>query len=152
MKVGAEKMASAIADSVAPRHGGSSGDVDLLKGLILGGVTSTCKGSGAVKGTQLEFQCSPDSGVNVAVNEKAQGNVNSTQLAKAFAIFTLMQNVPVRDSWTLVWNRVAHPKKVSVPFITIKSCRRSMNVLHESSCTIMEQRDTTYARVTLTLV
>eukprot|EP00522_Entomoneis_paludosa_P005981 CAMPEP_0172439718 /NCGR_PEP_ID=MMETSP1065-20121228/609_1 /TAXON_ID=265537 /ORGANISM="Amphiprora paludosa, Strain CCMP125" /LENGTH=188 /DNA_ID=CAMNT_0013188437 /DNA_START=75 /DNA_END=641 /DNA_ORIENTATION=+ len=83
-KVGAEKMASAIADSVAPRHGGSANDVDSLKGLILGGVSANCKGGAAVKGTQLEFLCSPESGVGVSVNGQSQGSVESPDLAKAF--------------------------------------------------------------------
>jgi len=79
-KVGSEKMASAIADAVAPRYTGSSSDVDSLKGLIMSGVAS--KGA-AVKGTTLQFDCS-SSGVDVAVDGQAQGGVPSPKLAKAF--------------------------------------------------------------------
>jgi hypothetical protein len=79
-KVGAEKMASAIADSVAPRHKGSPADVDSLKELILTGVA---KKGAAVKGTTLEFDCS-SKGVDVSVDGKAQGSVDSSGLAKAF--------------------------------------------------------------------
>lgn len=80
MKVGAEKMASAIAESVAPRHN-SAGEVDSLKSLIFAGVSQ--KGA-AVKGTVLQFDCSPESGVDVSVDGKEQGNVASPGLAKAF--------------------------------------------------------------------
>ena len=47
-------MASAIADSVAPRHSGSKQDVDDLKDLIFNGVEA--KGA-AVKGTTFQFDC-----------------------------------------------------------------------------------------------
>jgi len=79
-KVGAEKMASAIADSVAPRHG-STTEVNSLKSLILAGVSE--KGA-AVKGTVLQFDCSPEEGLDVSVDGKEQGNVASPLLAKAF--------------------------------------------------------------------
>jgi len=79
-KVGAEKMASAIAESVAPRHTDSS-EVDNLKSLIFSGVSG--KGA-AVKGTVLQFDCSPESGVDVSVDGKEQGSVASPGLAKAF--------------------------------------------------------------------
>ncbi|GAX29183.1 hypothetical protein FisN_28Lh012 [Fistulifera solaris] len=78
-KVGAEKMASAIADSVAPRHSGSSQDVEKLKALILKGVPQ----AGATKGTTMDFDCSHDS-ISVTVNGKAQGSVASSSLASAF--------------------------------------------------------------------
>lgn len=78
-KVGAEKMASAIADSVAPRHSGSSQEVEKLKALILKGVPE----AGATKGTTMDFDCSNDS-ISVAVNGKAQGSVPSSTLASAF--------------------------------------------------------------------
>ena len=79
-KVGAEKMASAIAESVEPRHSDSS-DVNNLKGLIFKGVSG--KGA-ASKGTILQFDCSPETGVDVSVDGKEQGNVPSPALAKAF--------------------------------------------------------------------
>lgn len=78
-KVGAEKMASAIADSVAPRHSGSSQDVEKLKALILKGVPQ----AGATKGTTMDFDCTNDS-ISVAVNGKTQGSVASSSLASAF--------------------------------------------------------------------
>lgn len=77
-KVGAEKMASAIADSVSPRHNSAS-DVGELKDLIFSGVAD--KGA-CVKGTVLQFDC--DDGVEVTVDGKTQGKVKSSGLAKAF--------------------------------------------------------------------
>lgn len=77
-KVGAEKMASAIAESVSPRHS-SPAEVSELKDLIFAGVKE--KGA-AVKGTVLQFDCSD--GVEVTVDGKEQGKVNSPALAKAF--------------------------------------------------------------------
>ncbi len=79
-KVGAEKMASAIAESVAPRHSSLS-EVDALKSLIFSGVSE--KGA-AVKGTVLQFDCSPETGIDVSVDGKDQGNIASSNLAKAF--------------------------------------------------------------------
>jgi hypothetical protein len=79
-KLRAEKMASAIAESVAPRHSVSS-EVDALKDLIFSGVAE--KGA-AIKGTLIQFDCSPESGVDVSVDGKEQGNVPSPGLAKAF--------------------------------------------------------------------
>ena len=70
-KVGAEKMASAIAESVAPRHSDTS-EVDALKTLIFDGVSS--KGA-ATKGTTFQFDCSGD---GVAVT-KQQPNKNEQQ-------------------------------------------------------------------------
>ena len=62
-KVGAEKMAAAIADSVTPRASKKS-DVETLKKLILDGVSS--KGA-ATPGTILQFDCTND-GVTVSVD------------------------------------------------------------------------------------
>ena len=78
-KIGAEKMASAIADSVAPRHS-SKTEVEDLKEKILAGVSS--KGA-ATKGTKLRFECSGD-GVAVAVDNQSQGQVSSSGLGGAF--------------------------------------------------------------------
>ena len=76
-KVGAEKMASAIADSITPRHSSAS-EVGELKDLIFAGVSD--KGA-AVKGTVIEFDCSD--GVSVTVDGKSSGKVSSPGLAKA---------------------------------------------------------------------
>ena len=76
-KVGAEKMASAIADSITPRHSSAS-EVSELKDLIFEGVSD--KGA-AVKGTVIEFDCSD--GVEVTVDGKGRGKVESSGLAKA---------------------------------------------------------------------
>jgi Chalcone isomerase-like len=78
-KIGAEKMASAIADSVAPRHKGNKKDVDDLKSIIFNGVAD----KGATKGTTFQFDCA-SSGVNVTINGKAEGSVQSPELAAAF--------------------------------------------------------------------
>lgn len=80
-KIGAEKMANAIAESVAPRHKGSSKDVDELKDIIFKGVEA--KGA-ATKGTTFQFDCNAKSGVSVSVDGKEQGSVSSPGLASAF--------------------------------------------------------------------
>jgi hypothetical protein len=77
-KVGAEKMASAIAESVAPRHQGSDAELKDLKELISNGIDGA-----ATKGTTFEFACTED-GLEVTVNGKEQGVVPSSGLAKAF--------------------------------------------------------------------
>lgn len=76
-KVGSEKMAQAIADSVKPRHS-SDEEVGELKDIIFEGVQD--KGA-AVKGTVIQFDCSD--GVAVTVDGKARGKVSSPGLARA---------------------------------------------------------------------
>ncbi len=78
-KVGAEKMANAIADSVAPRHGNAA-EVDELKTLIFNGVNS--KGA-ATPGTTFQFDCN-ESNLCVSVDGAVQGAVESPALSKAF--------------------------------------------------------------------
>jgi len=71
-KVGAEKMAEAIAESVLPRTSNKSA-VDTLKQLILDGVS--VKGA-ATPGTILQFDCLPNNsggGVKVSVDNKEIG-------------------------------------------------------------------------------
>jgi hypothetical protein len=90
-KVGADKMASAIAESVIPRysqdHGKSAdgptstavaSDVETLKDLIAKGIDGV-----ATKGTILQFDCNSE-GLGVCINGKEQGVVPSRELAKAF--------------------------------------------------------------------
>lgn len=77
-KVGAEKMASAIAESVAPRHQGSAAEVNELKELISNGVDGA-----ATKGTTFQFDCNEE-GLTVKVNDKEQGVVESAEISKAF--------------------------------------------------------------------
>jgi hypothetical protein len=78
-KVGAEKMANAIAESVTPRYKGKSSDVDDLKSLITTGVGA----NGSVgKGNKLRFDCLGDA-VAVAVDGKDQGKVSSKGLSEA---------------------------------------------------------------------
>mmetsp|Transcript_14293 Transcript_14293/g.31307 ORF Transcript_14293/g.31307 Transcript_14293/m.31307 type:complete len:179 (-) Transcript_14293:411-947(-) len=88
MKVGAEKMASAIADAVAPRHSGDPSDVKALESLIFEGVE---KKGAATKGTTMQFDCSSD-GVGVAVDGSSQGTVESSGLACAFCDVYLDDN------------------------------------------------------------
>lgn len=84
-------MANAIAESVAPRAGaGASGDVESLKELILQGITA--KGGAATKGTTLQFDCEPESGIRVAVDNKSQGSVSSQLLSKSFCDVYLDDN------------------------------------------------------------
>ncbi len=67
-KVGAEKMAAAIAESVIPRTSNRAA-VDKLKQLILNGVAS--KGA-ATPGTVLRFDCSEE-GVKVSIDGSEMG-------------------------------------------------------------------------------
>mmetsp|Transcript_8920 Transcript_8920/g.14430 ORF Transcript_8920/g.14430 Transcript_8920/m.14430 type:complete len:146 (+) Transcript_8920:31-468(+) len=70
-KVGAEKMASAIAEGVLPRAAAADkGEVETLKKLILDGCAS--KGA-ATPGTVLQFDCSTEEGVKVTVDGKEIG-------------------------------------------------------------------------------
>jgi len=69
-KVGAEKMAEAIAESVAPRSSNKSA-VDTLKRFISVGVST--KGS-ATPGTVLQFDCLNDGAVKVSVDGKEIGS------------------------------------------------------------------------------
>lgn len=69
-KVGAEKMAAAIAESVSPRASNNKVAVETLKALILKGVAS--KGA-ATPGTILQFDCSDDGGVTVSVDGSLVG-------------------------------------------------------------------------------
>jgi len=96
-KIGAEKMASAIAESVAPRHKGSKKDVEELRDIIFKGVES--KGA-ATKGTTFQFDCS-QTGVSVSVDGKARGSVASPALSSAFCDVYLDQKCvspPLRRS------------------------------------------------------
>jgi hypothetical protein len=82
MKISGEKMASAIAESVAPRNiGGNAKDIEDLKSFILSGAKST--GGSANKGTKFQFDCMND-GLSVIVDGKKQGKVKSSTLSKAF--------------------------------------------------------------------
>ena len=84
MKVGAAKMASAIADSVSPRHKtGNPQDVEQLKDLIFRGVSNNGDGS-ATKGTTFQFDCHSQTGMDVIVNNKHVGTVSSPTLSNAF--------------------------------------------------------------------
>lgn len=87
-KVGAEKMASAIAESVAPRHSGNSGEVDDLKKLIFEGISE--KGA-ATKGTTFQFDCSDDK-ISVSVDGVDKGSVESSGLSQAFCDVYLDEN------------------------------------------------------------
>ncbi len=80
-KVGAEKMAGAIADSVSPRHSNAA-DVEALKSLIFEGVNNK-EGGAATKGTTFQFDCE-SSGVGVSVDGNKQGDVASPGLSKSF--------------------------------------------------------------------
>jgi Chalcone isomerase-like len=84
MKVGAAKMAAAIADSVSPRHkSGNPKDVEQLKDLIFQGVSKNGEGA-ATKGTTFQFDCHSNTGMDVTVNNKHIGTVSSPTLSNAF--------------------------------------------------------------------
>lgn len=76
-KVAAEKMASAIAESVQPRTSDKAA-VETLKKVIVGGIAS--KGA-AVPGTTLRFDCSEE-GVKVSVDGREVGS--AAGLCQAF--------------------------------------------------------------------
>lgn len=80
-KVGAEKIASSLAESVAPRHNDAA-EVEDLKKRIFDGVAATSKGA-AVKGTEFQFDCTEE-GISVSVDGKSQGTIPSVGLGKAF--------------------------------------------------------------------
>ena len=79
--VSAEKIASAIAESVKPRYRGRSSDIDALESLIIEGVAKI--GGQAVKGTVFRFDCSSD-GVSVTVDDSLQGMASFKDLGRAF--------------------------------------------------------------------
>jgi Chalcone isomerase-like len=83
-KVGAAKMASAIADSVLPRHKGDKDDIEQLKEMIYQGVSKGNDNAAAVKGTKFQFDCHLQSGMDVTVNGKPIGSIPSPELTKAF--------------------------------------------------------------------
>jgi len=87
-KVGAEKMAKAISEAVAPRHKGAQSEVDELESLIFKGVE---KKGAATKGTTMQFDCD-ETGVSVIVDESSQGRVDSDGLGCAFCEVYLDDN------------------------------------------------------------
>jgi len=108
-KVGSQKMANAIAESVGTRTSTAttttttttSQDIDIdididdnnhsslsqLKSLILGGMNE----QPAKKGTEFRFDCTRE-GIEVAVNGQSQGTIRSPNLAKAFCNVYLDEN------------------------------------------------------------
>ena len=84
--VGAEKIASAIGESVQPRYNGSSDHIKVLENLIIDGVNEI--GGQATKGTTFRFDCALD-GVEVSVNGVSQGGASFDGLGAAFVdVFT----------------------------------------------------------------
>lgn len=79
--IGAEKIASAIAESVKPRYGGSMEDISALESLIIEGVNKI--GGQATQGTVFRFDCSDD-GVSVSANGVEQGIAKFDGLGSAF--------------------------------------------------------------------
>jgi hypothetical protein len=91
MKVGAAKMASAIADSVSPRHkNGNPNDVEQLKDMIFRGVSNNnnngdgAAAAAATKGTTFQFDCHSHTGMDVSVNNQHIGTISSPTLSQAF--------------------------------------------------------------------
>ena len=82
----AEKIASAIAESIRPRYQGPQSDIVELETLIVNGVNEF--GGQASKGTSFEFECTRE-GVSVAVNGSPQGSANFGGLGAALVgVFT----------------------------------------------------------------
>lgn len=71
-KVSAEKMASAIAESVLPRTTNQKSNVETLKKLLLDGIAKT-KGGAATPGTELKFDCLTNGGVRVSIDGTTVG-------------------------------------------------------------------------------
>lgn len=101
--VGAEKIASAIAESVKPRYGGSSSDIQELEGLIVKGVNE--KGGQANKGTLFRFDCSAQ-GVSVTVDGSLQGTAKFPGMGSAFVDVFLDKDAvspPLVESCQSTW-------------------------------------------------
>ena len=81
MGLGAEKIASAIAESVSPRYSGDASVVKELESLIVKGVKEI--GGTANKGSTFRFDCSEE-GVAVSVNGSPQGVAKANELGSAF--------------------------------------------------------------------
>ena len=81
MGLGAEKIASAIAESVSPRYSGDASVVKELESLIVAGVNAI--GGTANKGSTFRFDCSEE-GVAVSVNGSPQGVAKANELGSAF--------------------------------------------------------------------
>ena len=81
MGLGAEKIASAIAESVNPRYSGDSSAIQQLEALIVEGVNK--KGGQASKGTTFRFDCSEE-GIGVIVDGSFQGVAKANGLGSAF--------------------------------------------------------------------
>ena len=97
----AEKIASAIGESVRPRYSGSSSNIE-LESLIIERVN---KVSGqAVKGTTFRFDCTLE-GVNVMVNESHQGTASFNGLCTSLVDVFMDDNAV---SPTLVNNCIDH--------------------------------------------
>jgi hypothetical protein len=77
----AKSIASAIGDSLKPRYGGSTSDIQHLESLIAEGLSK--KGGQASKGTVFRFDCSED-GVDVIVDGKLQGSAKFKGMGSAF--------------------------------------------------------------------
>ncbi|EJK52538.1 hypothetical protein THAOC_28172 [Thalassiosira oceanica] len=78
--VSAEKIASAIAESVRPRYQGSPSNISELESLIIKGVNEF--GGQAYKGTTFQFECTSQ-GVLVTVNDSLQGGATFEGLGSA---------------------------------------------------------------------
>ncbi|EJK62560.1 hypothetical protein THAOC_16823 [Thalassiosira oceanica] len=78
----ANEIAAAIAQSLQPRHQGSSSQLEELESLIINGINeSTSKFS--TLGASLHFDCSRR-GLTVSVNGSLQGSIKSEEIGSAF--------------------------------------------------------------------
>ena len=78
----AHEIATAIAQSLKPRHRGSSSQLEELESLIINGINkSTSKFS--TLGASLHFDCSGH-GLTVSVNGLLQGSIKSEEIGSAF--------------------------------------------------------------------
>lgn len=134
-KVGAEKMADAIADSVAPRTSEMDA-VETLKNLILGGVAA--KGA-ATPGTTLQFDCLKNGEVKVSVDGREVGTAPG--LRRAFCDVFLDDNgvsPAFRDSVVencceITSSSVTGTDTTAQPNKTQQTSHSTMHFLHRNS-------------------
>mmetsp|Transcript_23763 Transcript_23763/g.38862 ORF Transcript_23763/g.38862 Transcript_23763/m.38862 type:complete len:497 (-) Transcript_23763:108-1598(-) len=129
-KVGAEKMADAIAESVSPRTS-DRGAVEILKKLILDGISA--KGA-ASPGTTLQFDCLVSGEVKVSVDGNEIGSAPG--LCHAFCDVFLDDNgvsPAFRDSVVENCCEITSASTTTQPLESKQSSHNPMHILHRKS-------------------
>ena len=78
----ADEIATAIAQSLKPRHRGSSSQLEELESLIINGIKESSSKFSTL-GAELQFDCS-SRGLAVSVNGSPQGSIKSEEIGSAF--------------------------------------------------------------------